>query len=87
MYGARLIENIVQWLASFPIRHRMVKINRELGLCIPLTVHDDVFMLVPNTVAGFAMFDRAKDIMRTPLEWLPMCPIDIEGELLDALDK
>lgn len=87
MYGGRFIENIVQWLASFPIRHRMVQINRQLGFRIPLTVHDDVFMLVPRTDDGRMKFERAKEIMRAPLDWLPECPIDIEGELLDALDK
>jgi DNA polymerase len=87
MYGGRLIENIVQWLASFPIRYRMVQINRELGFRIPLTVHDDIFMLVERSEHGIQKFERAKEIMRAPLKWLPECPIDIEGELMDALDK
>lgn len=87
MYGGRFIENIVQWLASMPIRHRMVQINRELGFKIPLTVHDDVFMLVPRTQEGIDKFERAKQIMSAPLDWLPECPIACEGELMDALDK
>lgn len=87
MYGGRFIENLVQWLASFPIRYRMVQINRELGLRIPLTVHDDVFILVPRTEHGRMLFERAKQIMSAPIDWLPECPIAIEGELMDALDK
>jgi hypothetical protein len=87
MYGARLIENVVQWLASLPIRYRMVEINRRFGWRIPLTVHDDVFMLVPNTAQGLADFESAKALMSTPLDWLPECPIQCEGELMDALDK
>lgn len=87
MYGGRFIENIVQWLASFPIRYRMVAISRECGFRIPLTVHDDVFMLVERSEHGAQKFERAKQIMSQPLSWLPECPINIEGELLDALDK
>lgn len=87
MYGGRFIENVVQWLASIPIRYRMVEINRKFGWRIPLTVHDDVFMLVPNTAQGAEDFERAKAIMASPLDWLPECPIACEGELMDALDK
>jgi hypothetical protein len=87
MYGGRLIENLVQWLASFPIRYRMVQINRELGFRIPLTVHDDVFMLVERSEHGKQKFERAKEIMSAPLKWLPECPIACEGDLMDALDK
>lgn len=87
MYGGRFIENIVQWLASFPIRYRMVQINRELGFRIPLSAHDDVFMLVPRNEHGIRGFERAKQIMSAPIDWLPECPINIEGELMDALDK
>lgn len=87
MYGGRFIENVVQWLASIPIRYRMVQINRELGFRIPLTVHDDVFMLVPRNDRGIQDFQRAKEIMTAPLDWMPECPIACEGDLLDALDK
>lgn len=87
MYGGRFIENVVQWLASMPIRYRMVQINRELGFKIPLTVHDDVFMLVPRTQEGIDKFERAKQIMSAPLDWLPECPIACDWELMDALDK
>jgi len=84
-YGPKLIENIVQWLASYPIRKGMVRINRELGLRIPLTVHDDVFMLVPHNRVD--LFTRAITIMKEPIPWLPSCPIDVEHDLLEALDK
>jgi hypothetical protein len=87
MYGGRFVENIIQWLASIPIRQRMVQINREFGWRIPLTVHDDVFMLVPNSKQGILDFERAKTIMSAPLDWLPECPIAVEGDLMDALDK
>jgi hypothetical protein len=84
-YGARLIENLIQWLASYPIRHGMVRISSELGLKIPLTVHDDIFMLVP--VECVDLFEEAVKIMSQPLPWLPECPIAVEAKLLDALDE
>jgi DNA polymerase family A len=87
MYGGRFVENVIQWLASIPIRYRMVEINRRFGWRIPLTVHDDIFMLVPNTRQGLEDFEIAKAMMAAPLDWLPECPIACEGELMDALDK
>src|SRR5712671_2176422 len=50
-YGARLIENIVQFLASIPIRRALVY-GAELGLRMPLTVHDDVFCLTEDSEQG-----------------------------------
>jgi DNA polymerase family A len=84
-YGPKLIENVVQWLASYPIRKSMVRINREIGLRVPLTVHDDVFTLIP--LGHVESAKRAIEIMSEPLPWLPECPISVEWDLLDALDK
>jgi len=83
-YGPKLIENIVQWLASYPIRKSIVQI-RKLGLQVPLTVHDDVFTLISTERVELAK--QVVTIMATPLSWLPECPIAVEWELLDALDK
>lgn len=83
-YGARLIENVIQWLARMKISDALVKIS-ALGLRIPLTVHDDVYTLVP--AGSEHLFAQAVAIMKEPIPWLSNCPINCEFELLDALDK
>ena len=83
-YGARLVENLIQFLARMVISERMVAISR-LGLKVPLTVHDDVFILVPDDRTD--LWDQAVKIMEAPLSWLPECPIACEAKLLDALDE
>lgn len=84
MYGAKLVENVVQWLASFPIRHGMVRISK-LGYRIPLTVHDDVFILIGEPCEE--NFAQCVAEMEKPLDWLPACPIAVDAKLLDALDE
>src|SRR5258708_2204699 len=83
-YGARLIENVIQWLARMKISDAMVKIS-ALGLRIPLTIHDDVYILVEQ--GQEALFDQPVMIMKEPIPWFKECPINCDFELLDALDK
>lgn len=84
-YGARLIENVVQWLASIVINDAMKRVA-EMGYKIPLTVHDNIYTLIPVN-AGNAE-DQLKAIcneVARPVSWLEECPIAAEAELLDAL--
>jgi hypothetical protein len=83
-YGARLIENCIQWLARMKISDAMVKIS-QLGLKIPLTCHDDVYILVLPRQEN--LFSEAVAIMKETIPWLPECPINCEFALLDAMDK
>jgi DNA polymerase bacteriophage-type len=85
-YGARLVENVVQWLARIVISDAMVRIL-EMGYRIPLTVHDDVFILIPANGGEKEALAKCAAIVGQPLSWMPACPIGVEAELLDALDK
>ena len=86
-YGARLVENVVQWLARIIISQAMVRVSR-LGYQIPLTVHDDIFVLIPANRGDMEeQLERIRQEVARPVEWLKDCPIEAEAELLDALDK
>jgi hypothetical protein len=85
-YGARLIENLIQWLASYPIRRALVEVPAR-GFRLPLTVHDDVFILVECDERAETRFAEAVAVMSRPLEWLPECPVAVEAKLLGALDE
>jgi len=85
-YGAKLIENLIQFLASFPIRDAIVHAKNNLGLTVPLTIHDDVFVLVENNERGELKFNELVAFMSRPLPWLPECPIAVEAKLGETLD-
>jgi DNA polymerase bacteriophage-type len=87
-YGARLIENVVQWLARMVISQAMVRVKYQLGYPVPLTVHDNIYTLIPKAVNGVdpkeALETICKEVAR-PVPWLEACPIAAEAELLDGL--
>jgi DNA polymerase bacteriophage-type len=85
-YGARLVENVVQWLARMVISQALVKIV-EMGYRVPLTVHDDVFILIPANGGELEALQKCAAVVGQTLPWMPACPIAVEFELLDALDK
>jgi DNA polymerase len=86
VYGAKLIENLIQFLASFPIRQAIVYARQELGLVVPITVHDDINVLILNDERGEDAFRQLVDYMSRPLAWLPDCPIAVEAKLGDDLE-
>jgi DNA polymerase I-like protein with 3'-5' exonuclease and polymerase domains len=87
IYGAKLIENIVQALARIVVFNQMAKIDvslkkldrRDLGLRfkIALTVHDEVVAVVPEAMElkAVAMFQR---VMSIGPSWAPGLPIACE---------
>lgn len=86
-YGARLVENVVQWLARLIISQAMVRVSR-LGYQIPLTVHDDIFVLIPADRGDMKeQLEAIRLEVQRPVDWLEACPIEAEADLLDALDK
>jgi DNA polymerase len=83
-YGARLIENVIQWLARIVISQAMVRVS-QMGYRIPLTVHDDIIVLIPNTPNAMNELEAIRLEVEKPVAWMPACPIKAEAELLDAL--
>lgn len=81
-YGARLVENVVQFMARQVISEKIVKVTHETGLRIPLTVHDDLILAIPDG----ELFDRAVEIVSAPLTWLPECPISCEAKIGENLE-
>ena len=55
MYGAKLVENVVQWLSRIVTAEAMVKFHAA-GYPVVGMAHDDVWLLVPDekdTRVGF----------------------------------
>lgn len=85
MYGARLVENVVQFLAGIVIKEAMKRVA-AMGYRIPLTVHDNIYTVIPANRGDFqSQLDTIHNAVAQPVPWLERCPIVAESELLDAL--
>lgn len=76
IYGAKLVENIVQKFARDITSHHMVQIAERY----PVVMHtyDENIAVVPEAEAEEAM-TWMLDVMRTPPEWAASIPLDAEG--------
>jgi hypothetical protein len=78
MYGAKLVENVVQWLSRIVTAEAMVKFHKA-GYPICGMAHDDVWLLVPtdpreqNCVEGNKQ--RIISIMSETPSWAPGLPL------------
>jgi DNA polymerase len=86
VYGAKLIENLIQFLARLVISDAMLRVIAE-GYKIPLTVHDDLIILIPKSGRGdpIEQLARLKQLVAQQLLWLPECPITAEATLGDDI--
>lgn len=75
MWGGYLTENIVQAVSRDILAEAMLRIENKLGLRIPLTVHDDMSVLVPVDKVDFYQ-PKVEAIVNTPPAWAAGVPID-----------
>ena len=83
LYGAKLIENIIQALAFVCMKEwtAMVEQNADprWDQRIVMNTHDEISFLVKEDFADDAL-NQALEIMRIPPDWAPDLPLDAEGE-------
>lgn len=75
LYGAKLLENVIQALAGAVIQKHMLDIGTRYG--IALQVHDEIVVVVPNEQVEEAV-RFIQSVMSTPPEWAPTLPVDVE---------
>jgi DNA polymerase I-like protein with 3'-5' exonuclease and polymerase domains len=80
MYGAKLIENVVQYMARMHLRTAMNEIRRH-GIKIATTTHDELVAVVAVDKSAWAkdIMDRA---MCTAPEWMPNLPLGVESAIV-----
>lgn len=83
IYAGKVTENIVQHLARNVIADNMIRIERETGYRIALSVHDEVVLVVPEEDAQ-QVLDDVQAIMRTPPVWWPDLVTWSEGDIADT---
>lgn len=76
LYGSKVIENIIQALASIIIREAMVILERR-GLITRLQVHDELVFVVPEKDVDDAKREIGAVMRRRP-KWAPDLPVEVE---------
>jgi len=90
IYGAKLIENIIQALAFIVVKWHTaiieVEAKPEWELKIVMNTHDEVSSLVREEYVEEAK-EFKLEVMRTPPNWCPDLPLDAEAEYDDRYCK
>ncbi len=82
LYGAKLVENVVQWLSRIVTAEAMVKFDRA-GYQVVGMAHDDVWLLIPTLMGPqltFARDEIIKIMSETP-SWAPGLPLAAECKM------
>lgn len=77
LYGAKLVENVIQWLARICVTDVWLCCARA-GIRIVSSEHDSLRACVPEQHAQAAYDFMGAEMARAP-EWMPDLPLDSEG--------
>jgi DNA polymerase family A len=82
MYGAKLVENVVQWLSRIVTAEAMVKFA-QAGIPIVGMAHDDVWLLIRDNNSNWPTHDRDAivSIMSETPSWAPGLPLSAECKI------
>jgi DNA polymerase len=75
-YGAKSIENMIQYLARLVVMEAALRISAQ-GLRFCLQAHDELGFIVPEADIGTAREIIQKEMKRPP-SWAPDLPLDAE---------
>lgn len=76
IYGSKVFQGLTQAVARCIMAEHMIRISKHYP--IALTVHDALYMVVPEDEANAAM-QLTLSVMRTPPDWMPDIPLDAEA--------
>ncbi len=85
MWGGYLTENIVQAVSRDILAEAVMNIKHELGLRVPLTVHDDMSIVIPE--GRDDLVEAVLEIVRRVPMWAPGLPVDVEYKLSERYMK
>ena len=80
IYGAKLVENVVQSLAFVHIMGAAREVLANTGLYPAHQVHDELIYIVDEKDAQFVMNEVIRE-MSTPPEWMANLPVAAEGHI------
>jgi hypothetical protein len=77
MYGAKMLENIVQFLARTNTMHDALRIS-DRGYPFQMQSHDELIWIVPDDKVDDCLETALREMRRAPM-WAPGLPLDAEG--------
>ena len=80
LYGGKLVENVVQWLARIVLSQAMSRIMAK-GFRIVTTSHDELVILIPDDARSSRMLEWCRQEMARTPDWLPGIPLDAEATI------
>ena len=86
LYGAKLVENVVQALARVVVTQAMNRI-KAAGIRIATMTHDDIVCCIPDDHNIHNTYQFIKDQMKLTPGWLPGCPLGVDGVISDRYEK
>ena len=86
MYGAKLVENVVQALARVVLSQAMLRIENE-GFRVVNTTHDELLVLIPKDGYEEKHAERCAAEMKIAPDWLPQIPLDAEWSIGERYSK
>lgn len=87
MYGAKLVENVVQYLSRLILSQAMLRIRQESGLRPATTTHDELVYVIRADQHAEATYRWIEGQMKRTPAWLPGLPLDAEGGLSERYEK
>jgi DNA polymerase len=85
MYGAKLVENVVQYMARMVISQAANRIVKY-GIKIATTTHDELVGVVPLDSGQQAYEVMVTEMCRPPV-WMPNLPLAAEGGVSERYEK
>lgn len=85
LWGGVLTENVIQRMARDVLAENLITIE-EAGIPVIFSCHDELVMEIDTEDAPEAL-KFATEVMRTPPEWAPDLPLDVEGGIFDHYTK
>jgi DNA polymerase len=86
LYGAKLVENAIQFAARIHMSQVMLRI-RAAGYRLVNCTHDEFVALVKCDGSEYKAYEWMLAEMKRPPAWLPHVPLDAEGELAEFYAK
>jgi hypothetical protein len=87
LYGGKLTENLIQWLAWIAFYQDICRIGRETGLWPSIREHDKGVWSIPDDQYAEQTLDYLKREMSRPPAWMPDIPLDCDASLSEPGDS
>lgn len=87
MWGAKLTQNICEFVSRVIVSQAMVRIKQKYGIRTLNWPYDELLLLIPKDNRAEDVLAACKAEMKVTPSWLPGLPLDVEGELSERYSK